>query len=942
MSFREPWFLLLLLALPAIGWLGWKNRNPARLWRDLGSIALRLLIALSIVLALAGAGLVRSSGGLDVVFLLDASDSVGQEERDRALAFVREALASMPPGDRAGVVLFGEDALVERPVVPDMALPDPASVPLTSQTDVAGAIRLGMALFPGDAARRLVLLSDGQANLGDARSAVQLAAAGDAQLQVVALSPQTGQEARLESLGAPDTLHQGERFDLGLQVHSSAAMTATLRLFADGQTLAGETLALQKGLNSFRLPLVAGNPGFTVFRAQLLPSRDTFPQNNEMDAFSTVKGPLRVLLVAGKQDEGANLLRALAAAGLTVESVEPGQMPADLGRLGEYAAVVLVNVSSVDLSPRQLNLIQAYVRDLGHGLVVVGGDSSYGPGGYFQTPLEETLPVDMALKDEERLPGMTMLMVIDKSGSMSEGGTPEGGGPRKVELAKEAIYRSLDLLGPWDRAGVVAFDNAARWVVRPTQVSQAEAIKDAVGTLRADGGTDIYAGMKLAAEAMSEEKSRVKHIVLLTDGGASPTGIPELVRGLREREVTTSVVAIGQGYAPFLADLAEIGGGRFHLAADASVIPQIFAQEASLATRAYIIEETFTPKLAGDSPILQGLEATPPLRGYVGTAPKLTAQVVLVSDRGDPLLAQWQYGLGRAVAWTSDAKGQWAADWLGWEGFPRFWAQAVRWTIVEGTGGGLELQVRREGARAVASVEALDERGDYRNGLGLGLGVLSPDLKPQEATLRQVAPGLYEGEFSPQETGTYLLHVHGSTPEGTTLARTGGYVLAYSPEYRTTGADLGLLTELVETGRGSFVEKPSEVFAHTLPPVGRASELWPWLLALAACLLPLDVGLRRVMVTRRDLRRAWERIEPLLRRRRPAAQPVPSGLERLMEAKERSSRERHPLPPVLPPTPEAARPTPQEPDRPRETTGPEEKPETVQRLLRGKRERKEK
>jgi Mg-chelatase subunit ChlD len=934
-SFNEPWLLLLLLALPFIGWLGWKHRSPARLRRDSASIALRALIALLIVLSLAGASRVQSSGGLDVVFLLDASDSVGQEARDKALAFVRESLAAMPPGDRAGLILFGADALVERPVVADVGLPDPASAPLRAYTDIAGAIRLGLALFPGDAARRLVLLSDGQANLGDARSAAQLAAASGAQLLAVPLAPEVGYEARLESLSAPATLHQGERFDLALQVQASAAMTAALRVFADGRLVAGEALALQKGLNTFRLPLTAGGPGFTTFRAQLVPARDTFPQNNELDAFSIVRGPLRVLLVAGERPEGENLRRALLAAGLTVDEAEPGQMPADAGSLGEYAAVVLVNVPSFELSPRQLKLLQAYVRDLGHGLLVVGGDSSYGPGGYFQTPLEETLPVEMALKDKERLPGMTMLMVIDKSGSMENSGTPGGGGPRKVELAKEAIYRSLDLLGPWDRAGVIAFDNAARWVVRPTYVADVGAIKDAVGTIRASGGTDIYAGMKLAAEAMAGEQSRVKHIVLLTDGGASPEGIPELVRGLREQEVSTSVVAIGEGYAPFLVDLADIGGGRFHFAADATVIPQIFAQEATLASRAYIIEETFTPRLASVSPILQGIEAVPPLRGYVGTTPKLTAQVVLVSDKDDPLLAQWQYGLGRAVAWTSDAKGQWAADWLEWAEFPRFWAQAVRWTIVEGTGGGLETQVRLEGARAVVSVEALDEKGDYRNGLELGLSTLAPSLKSQEIALRQVAPGLYEGEFSPQEAGTYLLRVHGSAPDGTALAQTGGFVLAYSPEYRATGADMSLLAGLAEIGRGELINDAGKVFAHTLPPVSRASELWPWLLAIALCLLPLDVGLRRLTVTRRDLREMWERLARRLPQRRPAP-PAPSGLERLMAAKERSGKERRK--PELPPIPPPAAAPPAEPGKPKPAE--EVKPETVQHLLRSKRERK--
>jgi uncharacterized membrane protein len=848
------------------------------------------LIIILVVLALSGLQQVRNNDHLTTIFLLDASDSIGALTQETGLSYVRQALAAMRPGDKGGLVLFGADALVERGVSADPQLGPPASAPNRNYTNIAGAIELGLSLFPNDTARRLVILSDGVANLGDARQAAQLARAGGVEVSVVPLSPQTGVEARLSDLSAPATLRQGEHFDLNVKIHGSVAMAVPLQIFSEGRLVAQQELTLQAGDNSFILPLVAGEPGFTTFRARIAPPADTFAQNNTLDAFSEVKGPLSILLVADQPAEGQPLAEALAAVGLAVRSIGPADFPADLGSLSEAATVVLVNVPAFKLTPRQLDLIQSYVRDLGHGLVVVGGDESYGPGGYFQTPLEETLPVAMTIQDQQRLPGMTLLPIIDKSGSMADGGSPAAFGPRKVELAKEAIYRSLDLLVPWDRIGVVAFDNAAQWVVEPVPAANIRAIKDAVGTIRASGGTDILAGLQLGAEAMVKETTQVRHIVLLTDGGADPTGILELTQELAGQGVTVSVVAIGYGYAPFLEEVARLGGGRFHFADDASVIPQIFAQETSLATRSYLVEETFTPQVAGPSPILQGFRELPALRGYVATSPKLTAQVVLRGGvEQDPLLAQWQYGLGRAVAWTSDAKGQWAGDWLSWPDFPRFWSQVVRWTIVEGTGGALESQVHLAEGRAIVTAEVLQPDGSYHNNLDVTLSLLDPELAQRTIPLRQSAPGLYEGSFRPEQTGVYLLHVTGQQAGSAVAAQTRGFVMSYSPEYLDPQGEAPLLPDLAEIGHGRVLplESPAAAFAHTLPPARSATDLWPWLLMAALLLLPVDVGLRRIILGREDARQLLAKLIGWLPKQPARPQQPVSNAGRLFKVKER-------------------------------------------------------
>jgi Mg-chelatase subunit ChlD len=878
-TFGNPWALLLFVLLPFFIWLSRGQLLHLSRLRRWMALVLRLSLLSLLVLALADARWYSRTDALSVIFLVDQSDSVGSSARQDTLDFIQRALANMPADDSAGVVVFGENALVEESPRPNLQLNGLNSTPLTGHTNFADAIRLGMALFPADSAKRLILLSDGQNNLGDAKAAAQLAAASGIELSTVPLENRGGPEVRLDQLKVPSSLNAKEQFDLELDIHSNLSAQSEVQVYADGQLLTIEQVNLQAGSNRFIFPMTAGGEGFSTFQVRLVPSEDTLSQNNRLDAYSLIEGPLQVLVVARDPAEVINLIPAMEAAGVEPQLIMPQDMPSAPTQLSQYAAVILVNMPAFALSPSQLDLLQVYVRDLGHGLIVVGGPESYGAGGYYQTPLEEILPVDMLLKDKERLPGMSMFMVIDKSGSMESAGTPGGGGPRKVELAKEAIYRSLDLLTPLDRVGVIAFDNAAHWVVPPTEVIDVGRIKNQVGTIRADGGTDILAGLQAAAGASESEVKIIKHIVLLTDGGANPEGIPELVDKLVEQGVSISVVAIGDDYAPFLEDIAKRGQGRFHFARDASTIPQIFAQEATLAQKSYIIEDPFTPRLTAPSSILQGIITLPSLYGYIGTSPKMTAQTVLVSDKDDPILAQWQYGLGRSVAWTSDARGQWARDWVNWDEFARFWGQAVHWTIVEGTQGGLETQVTLDNETGAfrLTAEALDQRGNYLNNLNLRGSLVSPDLAQQDIILTQIAPGLYETELHPTETGAYLLRLLGSDETGQlTNSATQGFVVNYSPEYISDDNLGSLMADLAGLGNGRTLTLANTdgVFAHNLPPVSGANPLWPALLTAFVLLLPLDVGLRRVIIGREEILKLVAHLkgylpQPKARLRRP-------------------------------------------------------------------------
>jgi uncharacterized membrane protein len=894
MSFTTPLALVLLVALPIVIYLGWPRLRYRRS-RDTISLILRGLILILLVLALAGAQWVQSANKLAVVFLMDVSDSVGQAAQESQIEFIRQSLQSMSPDDEASVVLFGANALVERPLSAVRELPDIRSIPVTSNTDIAEAIRLGLVLFPTDAARRMVILSDGRPTVGDTQAAAQLAAAAGVEISYVPVSREAAPEVQVSDVRVPSTVNAGQQFDLSMTIEAEEATPATITVLASGEVIQRQDVNLSAGTNNYTLTLEGGEAGFKDFRVQVEPANayDGFYQNNQLSAFSRVVGPPRTLLVSSSPQEINYLLPALEQSGLTVDQVTPETLPIGLAPLAQYNSIILANVSAAELSPRRMQVLQTFVRDLGGGLVVIGGPDTYGPGGYFQTPLEETLPIEMQIRDQQRIPQLTIAYVIDRSGSMGEVGPS---GVSNLELAKEAINRSIDFLQPTDRAGIVSFDSAGYWIADIQPVFDRFVLQQLVASISSGGGTDILAGMSLVATTIVDDPSTRKHIILLTDGGANPMGLVELSEKLyQENDITTSVIAIGSGSAPFLQDMANAGGGNYHAVTVVENIPTIFTLETVLATRSYILEQSFVPTLTANSPIMQGINAAPPLLGYVAATPKDTAQVILRGPEpyNDPILASWQYGLGRAVAFTSDATSRWGANWVNWDDFSRFWSQAVRWTITEGANNNLETRVVMEGEQARLVVDARDDDGAFLNGLDLGVSVIDPELEAERIQLRQVAPGRYEATFTPSAEGAYFLGIAGEGQAGEqtiNVNQTTGWVMSYSPEYnlRAEGADTALLDDLAFLTNGrSFNDNPAGVFTHDLVARNASLPLYPWLLLIALLLLPLDIAVRRLVITRSDLQRVREAVF----KRAPVVEAPSERISTLMGAKARAQQQ---------------------------------------------------
>jgi Mg-chelatase subunit ChlD len=902
----------MLLALPFVG-RRLSGHTPG-FWFGL---ALRAFVLLGLILGLAGIQVVQAVHETTVVFVVDRSDSVPQAEQKRAEEFIRTALTAMRPGDRAAIVAFGENALVERLASEETTLPPIASVPRTSRTNIGSALHLAMALFPEETHKRIVLLSDGSENAGRAADVLDLAAARGVQVDVVPLHPPAGQaEAYLDTLEAPAAVRQGQTFEIVAVVQnigamSSAANQATVRLFGDGKLIATRNVTLQAGSNRIAFSITGDQAGFRRYTAELEAANDTLTQNNTAAAFTVVHGPPRVLVVENAAGDADNLVAALKSAHIETERVAPADLPGDLAALSTYDAVFIVNTPATVLPDAAMNTLPAYVRDLGRGLVMIGGPDSFGAGGYLRTPLEKALPVDMDVRSRTQEPNLALVFVIDKSGSMgrchcNDPSLQPGqyarveSGLSKVDIAKDAVMQAASLLGRTDYIGVVAFDSNALWALRVQELADPSVIQSKIGGVVAEGQTNIYAGLSEAEAALAKTPARLKHVILLTDGWSRSGDFDPLAIKMQDEGISLSVVAAGSGSALYLEQLARKGGGRYYAAPNMSDVPKLFFKETIEAVGSYIIEQPFYPLPSGTTPILRGLDVMrlPALRGYNGTTPKATAHVSLVSDQGDPILATWQYGLGRSVAWTSDAKGQWAADWVKGNEFNTFIAQMANWVMPQPADEGLQTAITSDGGQTAIEVTSRDPAsagGRPRDFLDTQANIVGPDFVSQTVTLAQVAPGRYRGEVAASQPGTYLVQVTQRDATGNPLAgTTAGLAVPYSPEYKTRDlAGLETLRGLIRATGGQEIADPALSFAPFARPAARTQPVWPALLLIAALLFPLDVAARRLRLTRGDVERlvAWAR-SPLERRRMAAVAPRPRALSALFAARDRAARDR--------------------------------------------------
>lgn len=874
-DFTNPLALFLLAVFPLIPYLTRNSLANLSPMRGATSAAVRIILILLIVLALAGLRFRTTSRDLALIFLVDVSASVAQDSRQEVLDFINNAATNARPRDYIGVVAFAREPSVElspvrKEFLGEWRLTEISSNPPRDYTDIAAALKLAAALVPQDAAGRFVLISDGNENLERASEEAELLRASGIEVFTRTISTSTeGSHSRgevaIREIDLPDKPAEGEGFDVKVTVDTTRDTDATLRMFRNDSLTSERTVHLAvSGENVFVLPQRPERKGFYTYRAEVEAiGSDAFVQNNSREAFAIVEGQPKTLYLFGDPRPSPAVARVLADGNFAADIRAAGSMPATLAGFQDYDLVIFDNVPASSLSSAQMKMVQSYVKDLGGGFVMIGGEQSFGPGGYYKTPIEDTLPVSLDVRQKKHLPSLAIALVIDKSGSM------EGA---KMQMTQEAASATVDFLSERDSVGVIAFDSDAYPVVKLTKVEDKRAIVRQIESIQALGGTSMYPGLKMAHEWLSASDAQIKHIIVLSDGRSEDGDFRGIAHEIRAAGLTLTTVAVGDDAdIPLMKMLADFGSGRFYAADRPENLPRIFTREASLASRSTIIEEPFSPRLVRPTQAANGIDwsAAPQLGGYVGTAErdslKSPAITSLITDKDDPLYAVWQYGLGRAAAFTSDAKPRWAAGWMNWPGFGTFWTQVFRDTLRRESGGGLTPHVEIAAGRGHVSVEATTPDGQFGNNLRLRTKIVGPDLSTTDITLDQTEAGRYEGDFAAIARGAYLVSV--SEVDGQT-STTSGAVNSYSPEFNITSQDDDLLARVSAMTGGVMIardEASTDLFkqpsSKTIP-----HEIWQSLMLAALILLPIDIGVRRFVLTREQLARARMLIESKLRR----------------------------------------------------------------------------
>ena len=894
-QFESPgWFWALLPLLPFLGY--WAARSYADLTRSrvLAAFGLRLLGLALIVLALTRPVLLLENTDRVLLFMIDVSESVPSPALESAWEDVQSFSEAREGGEAAGVVLFAQHPrLVVAPTTGDLELTPQLERELfharekerittrvqelersaldeagreeleglrvqleeietwttelgTDETDLEAACRLARGLLPLEARRRVMVFSDGIESRGDVLAELGELERAGVSVHAALLEHADEPEVVAEEVFLPAEAQVKAPFAVEFAVASNRATKAKVLVYRNKYKIDEQDVDLRKGRNLLTLDKVRLEEGFHEFECRIEAEDDTRLENNVARGVVRVAGRPKVLLVEREEREARHLEEALAGEEIEVEVRPPAGVPADINDLLNYDVLVLSDISADKFAPGAMQAVKTYVREMGGGLVMLGGEHSFGLGGYYRTPVEDALPVKMPIKKNVEKPNLALVLVIDKSGSMSG---------NKIELAKEAAIASAEVLKGNDRFGVVAFDARAEWITPITDSSESGMISSTIARLIAGGGTNIYPALHEAWQQLRDEDAKLKHIILLSDGQTQGSGYDNLVGHIASDGITLSAVGIGDGADQrLLGDMAAWGGGEYYFTNDFGSIPQIFTRETMRASKSMLIEEPFVPSQVAQTEALKGIDADalPFLLGYVATQPKDLATVSLVSSYGDPVLATWSYGLGRAAAFTSDAKARWAGDWVSWEGFGKFWGQLVRSVMSTGTHKELRPRTRVTVEQGIAQVtiDVRDRIGAYRDDVRPEVSLLlEGDGEPAALEVSHLGPGLYRAEFPIENYGEvyYLLVVH-KQGEDVVDIKPLGVTESYSPEFRTPLPDRELL-ELVarETG-GTFEPDAEALWTFEGDPARTPRDTWWWWLLAAALLLPFDIALRRLGV----------------------------------------------------------------------------------------------
>lgn len=899
--------LLGLLPLVHLAWRRWPP--PLSPGRARLSLALRLFLVSMVVLGLADVHLQRPPSRRAVVAVVDLSDStragagrqatVGAGQEDTAAA-VKAMMAAKGPDDLFGVVTFGRDAQVEVPPSRRPTFDTFQTRPDGTYSDLGGALQLAANLIPDGFARQVVLLSDGRQNLGDAAGAVSSLRARSVRVDVIPVGAPPGAETLMAALDAPHVARAGESLAVTARIRSTEAATGRISLQSGGREVESRQIEIPAGSSQQTFQLPPPEPGLHRLTAVLDAQPDGYSQNDEANAVVRVLGRPKILMLEGAPGSGANVGAAMAAAGMDIETRRAKDTPSDLTVLSGYDAFVVADAPAALFPPGSMEAMATAVRNLGRGMVAVGGSRSYGPGGWENTPLEEALPVRMELPRPKERPSVAVAIAVE---TME---TPFGD-----FVALGAIESVIDQLTPEDELAVVGMHHSPQLVVPLTRPVDKESIKNSIRSTQLGDPTGYGPSLGAAFAALAPSGASTKHVILMGDGDAvgGAEGYPSLMADARKAGITVSVLGVDTHFnathMDFMRSISQLGGGTFYMSDSANEVPGILLVATRSTLRPWFEQTPFFPQISSAGDLLAGvpLDSFPELGGYVATTAKPTADVVLSSPKRDPVLAGTQYGLGRTVAWTSDAAGRWTSGFLASPVSATLFGRMVAWALPGAGGEGLAIDAVARGDGLDLTVSGPADGGD------LQVQVVTPEGAVSEQQLRPVAPGRWQGLVPAGQVGTYLLH---------TVLRRGGALVGqaeasipvpYSPEYLEVGREDAFLRQLARQG-GALLSRPASAWAQSSLPIRVSSPVFWVLMLVVAVLWPLDVALRRLTLSPRKI---WAAVQSARNKRKEAEKVLPESLDRLRQGMDARRNRPPPEVPLSTPAPAPDRPNPPAP-----------------------------
>ncbi|MEM6470588.1 MAG: VWA domain-containing protein [Planctomycetota bacterium] len=901
LSFEHPIYLWLLLLLPFLWFLGFQSLGVLGKFRRAMALVLRTVVWSIFVLALAGVQIVRVSDRMTVMYVLDQSESIPIAKRQVMLDFVVKNVKRHRDGsrgDRAGIIAFGRDATIEVPPFDDEIRVRRLESLIQSgdATNLESALNLAQATMPEDTSRRVVIVTDGNENLGQAKKLVSRVAAAGIGIDVVPVMLEASSEVLVEKIDLPTDIRKGQPFEARIVVNNytedgsegeatRGKIRVTQKVDQEVSPLLEQDVVLQPGKNVFPLQHTIERPAPYVYEAQFIPESaddDGLRQNNRATAYTHVRGKGRVLLIEDRSRVGDfNLLISrLRDNNIEVVTQTNDNLFGSLAELQAYDAVILAGVPRVSgdssnevvsFTDEQIKMLVRNTQQLGAGLLMIGGPEAFGAGGWTGTELEKAMPVDFQIKNA-KVRAVGALALIMHASEMADGNYWQ----------KQICKAAIDQLGPSDLAGVLHWNfQGDAWLWGGATAHPGLAVVGAnrramlarVSKMTPGDMPQFDPAMKMAAKSLSMAPASVKHCIIISDGDPSDPS-PATIAAFKNAGVTISTVAVashGLQGSQRLQRIATQTGGKYYNVKSGRALPQIFQSEARRVSKPLVYEPPggAVPEIIPNSlpTVLTGIDRVlPPITGFVMTQTKDSplAEVLIRSPKPDQpenatILAAWTYGLGRTAVLTTDAGARWASAWNDWQDYDKFHSQLVRW-IMRPTGdtGKFSIATNYRDGEVEVVVNALATDDSFLDFLEMGGTALDSQLQPIPLQMRQTAPGRYVGSFAADQAGSYLVNVvpgAGGTPLTT------GVTVPYSEEYRVREANLSLIESLARVepeGGDAGVVTPAlesrvseelvsaDPFRPGLSLARSIQDAWPWFVLAACCLFLGDVMVRRI------------------------------------------------------------------------------------------------